>query len=254
MPSGKDLELNPYPSILLVGDSGTHKTFFLGTVPKIFIYDFDNSLSVIRGKNFDYSTFRDAPQGSKLVSPERGIYEWGTAYPRFLEHLNKLGEQIDKGTSPYEAIALDSLTFFGDIVLNYVLKNTNHGPVTPKAPVDPGEWGSQSRLMATVMDQLTMWPVIKLVTAHIQRDNNDITQVTEKLPLTTGKFAAKVSSYFDETYFCDIKYEGTKLTFIAKTLPVQGMKAKSRFGVPDNTELDWAHMGKYLLAGRNGAK
>lgn len=248
----KDLALNPYPGIMLIGDSGTHKTYFLGSVPNIKIFDFDATMAVLRGKDIEFWRFKDAPKGSKRVDPSNGIYEWGTAYVHFLTQLNKVGDGIEELAKQGQiALGFDSLTSLGNIALNYVLKTHDHDSTKP---IDQGLWGFQSRLLETVVDQLTAWPVIKVMTSHIQRDTNAITGNVEKLPLTTGKFAAKVSSFFDEVYYTDVvaapaaagqTAKGQK--FILHTQQAGIMKhAKSPFGVPEGTEASWQAVAPYI--------
>lgn len=254
MPSGKDLLANPWPSLLLVGDAGTHKTFFLGSLPEsqTYIFDFDNGLQIIRGKGFQYDRFKDAPRGSKVINQETGIYSYGQAWPRFIDKLNDIGLLVDKGTCPYKFLCMDSLTFMADICLNYVLMSDTK--YDPKDPVDPGRWFSQMKLLASVMDQLTAWPVVKVVTAHIHREKNALTENIEKLPLVTGKLAPKVPNYFDEVYFTETTGAGAAMKFVLRTQrSAVYAQAKSRFGVPDGTETDWKRVGPIVLAGQAAA-
>lgn len=235
-------------SILIVGDSGTHKTFFLGGCPKPFIFDFDKGLAILRDQEFDYATFKDAPYGSKVVNKDKGIYEWGTAWPAFLVKLNQFGAEVEKGLCPYETLGFDSLTTLSMICMNFVLKQNGRTPTEGPRIQD---WGAQIGLLETVMDQLTSWTAfIKVVTAHIQRDTNLITQSVEKLPLVTGKLAGKVSIYFDEVWFADVKadnVDAAKRTFYLKTVSDATFRqAKSRFGVPNETPTTWAAVSKYI--------
>lgn len=250
MPNAKELIQNPWPSILLVGESGTHKTYFLGTCPRPVIFDFDGTMLVLRGKDVDYFRFKDAPKNSpaKVIKPDIGIYEWGTAYPAFLHKLNEVGGKLDDPANrQYDTVALDSLTSLGRIALNYVLKETGYN-VTPKSPVDPGTWGFQSGLLQSVCEQVNTWPVIKVMTAHVQRDTNMVTNNMEKLPLTTGKFAAMVSSLYDEVYYCETSGVGAAQKFILRTNQDGIMKhAKSPCGVPDKIPVDWAEVAKYVI-------
>jgi hypothetical protein len=242
-----DLTLNPNPGILLIGDSGTHKTFFLGTVPKIKIYDFDATMLVLRGKDIEFWRFKDAPKDSKRFNPKIGVYQWGYAYTAFLTQLNKHGEEMDKLGADAPPLGFDSLTSFGDITLNYVLRESGHDA---KKPIDQGLWGFQSRLMETVIDQLSGWPCMKIWTAHIQRDTNAITGNTEKLPLTTGKFAAKVSSKFDEVYYTEVQGSGANMKFLLRTAQEGTLKhAKTPCGVPDKVNVSWDEVKKYVAPG-----
>lgn len=249
MPNAKDILKSEYPSILLIGESGTHKTWFLGTCPRPVLLDLDGTLRVLKGLDVTYFRFKDAPKDSNLVNPERGIYPWGTAYPAFLKKINEIGKTIDDpATRAFDTIGTDSLTSLGRIALNYVLKETGY-VVGPKTPVDPGTWGFQSGLMQTVIEQLNSWPVIKVMTAHVQRDTNMVTGGVEKLPLSTGKFAAMVSTLFDEVYYTETQGNGNQQKFVLRTNQDGIMKhAKSPSGVPDRSEVSWDAVAKYVMA------
>jgi hypothetical protein len=255
MPNAKDRKANPTPSILVVGDGGTRKTRFIATCPKPFIYDFDNGTASIAGEDVEYQTFKDAPYGVKVGAKqkEEGIYEWGTAWPMFINHLNQnVAAQVDKGEIQYGVYALDSLTSLANICMNYVLKSS--GKVGTAAP-EIQHWGMQLRLLEIVMDQLTALPVPLIVTAHIKRDNNLVSgETTEMLPLVGGQLSGKVGIYFDEVYYTENKYQPasggrparTYTVFKTETVGLRRM-AKSRHGVPSDTEARWDLIAPYFF-------
>lgn len=246
MANTKDMGTNPYPAILVIGDGGTGKTVFAGTFPKPYFFDFDRGMASLRGKDVEFDTFKDAPKDSKAISKANGIYPWGTAWTEFIRQLNVLGEMMDKGLCPHETIVLDSLTTMANIALHWVLKQTNHNG---SDPVDPGRWYQQMSALEQVMDQLTSWPIIKVVTAHIQRDTNSITQNVEQLALVTGKLAGKLPIYFDEVYFTKIVGKGREREFVLQTVG-DGMvkQAKSRYRVPDSTAANWSSVKPFISA------
>lgn len=230
----------PEASILLIGDSGTGKTKFLGGIPDVFIFDFDKGLATLRDAMPEHKLVKDAPRGGKAM-PERDIYPWGTGWEVFLKELNRIGDLIEKGQGP-RSIAFDSLTTMGNLALNYVMKQNNH-----HGPPHIQHWGTQMALLETALDQFTAWPGLKVVTAHVQRNTNDLTQVIEMLPLVTGKLAGKTSVYFDEVYFTVVKGRGSEKRYVLQTESDAMMKqAKTRFGVPDGTLSDWAKVAPYL--------
>lgn len=254
MPNAKDRKANPTPSILLVGDGGTRKTRFLATCPKIFIYDFDNGTASIAGEDVEYQTFKDAPYGvkvSKKMTEEEGIYEWGTAWPAFINHLNnKVWPKIEAGTFEFTEIAGDSITSLANICMNYVLKASGK---TGGASPEIQHWGSQLRLLETVMDQLTAWPVTLIMTAHIKRDDNLVMGTKEYLPLIGGQLSGKIGIYFDEVWYTDLKTLPAKGPEPAKTIAVlktntEGMykQAKTRHNIPSGTEARWSNVGPYF--------
>lgn len=235
-------------NILLVGDSGTHKTFFLGSVPRIYTFDFDKGMTILRGKDVQYDTFKDAPKGwnvPELQTKRDGVYPWGFGWTAFIKKLNEIGLAIDKGLGP-KAIGLDSLTFMAELAMNDILRTTK---TTEAGNPTIASYGALLGYMKAVLGQLTAWPIRIVVTAHIQRHENDITQIQEKLPLIAGKMSGLISAFFDEVYFCESEVlAGGVQKFTIKTKATPSMRqAKSRFGVPDGTETVFSAVEPFFL-------
>jgi hypothetical protein len=252
MANAKDVQPNPTPSILLVGDGGSRKTRFVATCPKPFIYDFDAGTASIRGTDVEYETFKDAPFGVKVGPAQKklGIYEWGTAWPAFVKHFNEnVVSYIDKGEAlPFLLYAFDSLTSMAMICMNYVLKESGkNGKDQPAIQ----HWGMQLRLLEVVMDQVTALPVPLVVTAHIRRDQNLLMETTEFLPLVGGQLSGKIGIYFDEVWYTKIETRtvGQKtekyLTLLTES---QGMykQAKTRHNIPSGIVGHWSNVEPYF--------
>lgn len=228
MPNAADIKLDESGSFLLIGDGGTHKTFFIGTCPSpIYIFSFDKGgTNVLRGRSdVDYDEFKEVPRiypGSetaarpggepyKLTEAEKakGWYEWGTAWPAFVRMLNDKGRLIDQGQCKYKTFGVDSITTLSDALTNFILKS-NVKADNPTGEYKDGRqfWGEYLTKMSFFFDQFSAWPINKVVTAHMKRDDNILTQVSERLPLISGQFAGKVGIYFDEVYYTEVKTEG----------------------------------------------
>jgi hypothetical protein len=221
--------------IMLVGDSGTHKTYFLATIPEVFVFDFDFGMTITRGMGVDveYESFKDAPRGGR-TNPEKGIYPFGTAWPKFIARLNHIGSLIDKGKWN-RPIAIDSLTTMANCAMAYVKLSNNHLG-NPQLQ----HWGAQMDLIESVLEQLNSWGIPLVVTAHIQRNTNDLTQVIEYLPLVTGKLAGKLGLYFDDVYYASVKGSGTEKKFVLQTESDNMYRqAKTRWGVPSGCETSY---------------
>lgn len=255
MPNAADIPIDAEASFLLVGDGGTKKTTFIGTCPSpIYIFDLDKGVAPLAGRaDIDYDTFRELPKGQKLVPGGRfkdeGWYEWGTAWPKFLAKLNEIGKSIDDGSCKYKTIGVDSLTMLTDIAQSYILKENN------RALMEIRDWGAFLSNMTTVFSQLTGWPLVKVLTAHIKRDEDLLSGRIEKLPLVPGQFAGKVPVLFDEVYFTQVSSEpkvaGSQervSKFWLQTVPDSSVKqAKSRkYNVPNGTATDFAEVLKFI--------
>lgn len=253
MASSQQLHTNSTPSILLIGDGGTEKTRLSVQTPKPLVLDFDAGLISTRDlPPFQYFTFKDVPHGSKAYNEKKGFYKWGKAWPAWINFLNdKLWPAIEKGTNtietddgPYEfnTLVVDSLTTLTAQCMNYVLDGAAK---TPKDSITLPEWGTQLRLMESVMEQLTAWPIRLVVTAHIKRDTNETMATVEYLPMITGQLAGRIGIYFDEVYYTEVagKGDSRKVHLITQATGLY-RQAKSRHNVPDKSPNTWAAISK----------
>src|SRR5216683_2832521 len=85
---------------LIIGDSGSGKTSFLGTVPGIQIADFDSGLDVLAGKNVEYTEYFDGEKPSAWLDFKAELDAW---------------KKEPKGP----ALGLDSITTAAECALKY---------------------------------------------------------------------------------------------------------------------------------------
>lgn len=278
MPNAADIPIDDWTSFLLIGNKGTHKTHFIGTCPTpAFIFDLDNGMAIHRGrKDIDYQLFKEIPRcragtdGKKkedliqLLDWQKasgGWYEWGTAWPAILAKLNEIGRMMDAGTCPYKTLAFDSLTTLTDLALTYILK----GHATPENPSGEFKDGRQMWMpflhnMSNLFDQFSAWPVVKVLTAHVAKDENLIDGgIVEKLPLVPGQFRGKVGIYFDEVYYTDVKVEKDpkddkqkKETFYFRCHQdgMIKMAASRKYNLPDGLPTDYREIMKHVNSRR----
>lgn len=237
MPNAKDFTVGN-GSIMAVGDSGTKKTRFIAGLPKAYVFDFDAGMASLKGCDIDYDTFKDAKEG-RPVPPEEskksGIYTFGDGWLRFNDKLQSLGDQARAGTLKYNFLCFDSLSFLTLMSRNRAL--IEQGAKKPHQ----GVYGDENHFISVVFNEIVTWPNIRIyATAHVQRDTNDVTKITEKLPALTGKLAARLPSYFDEVYYIDFAGDGTSRRFHVLSEPANDMRsARTRWQVPNRTEFVW---------------
>lgn len=255
MPNAGDIKVDTDASFLLVGDGGTQKTGFIGSCPSpTYVFDTDKGMARLRGRSdIDYDTFRELPKGKsigkgKVFTKEEGWYEWGTGWPGFLNKLNERGKEIDDGASKYLTIGVDSLTMLTDIAMSYILRENKRDAMEQR------DWNAFLSNMTSVFSQLTAWPLIKVLTAHVRRDENLLSGTTEKLPLVPGQFSGKVCTLFDEVYYTTVKVESGKapiwtLQTISGYPDGSVKQAKSRkYNIPNGTPTDFAAIMKHIKA------
>lgn len=220
-------------NILLVGDSKIGKTRFLRTVPDLYVFDFDAGMASLRDVSVEYDTFKDLDKGV-VATPayaKLGLYEYGLGWRAFWKKMQDLSEIISQGKGP-KAIAFDSLTFMSMLAVNDALRTEGKGLTLPHQ----GTWGAHHGYFKAVFSQVTALPVRIIATAHIERKENDLLQVTEKLPLLAGKMAGMISAFFDETYYLEKAPNGVT---VLRTAQTREIKAGSRWNVPDGVRADF---------------
>ena len=255
MPSAKDIQLNDDTAFLLIGDGGTHKSWFIGTCPSpIYVFDFDKGMDIHAGRSdIDYDTFKELQRGQKLekensVLAAQGHYEYGKAWPAFLKKLNDLGQQIDRGQCPYKTIAVDSLTLAAECCMSYVLNENN------RTATEQRDWQTFGSNMKVLFSQLTGWPLTKVLTAHIKRDENLVTGAIEKLPLISGQSAGVVPVFFPEVYYTEAntKTENgkriTSFTFRCQQDNVHKQAKSRKFFLTDGLPTDYREIMKVVAA------
>jgi hypothetical protein len=260
MPSAKDIKLDDNTSFLLIGEGGTHKTFFIGTCPlPAFVFDLDDGMAIHAGReNIDYETYKELPKGQKIQkwqAEKGGWYEYGKAWPAIVKKLNEIGLTMDTGECKYKTLAFDSLTLLTDLCLNSVISDNGGNEYKDGRQM----WGAFLNKMTWLFSQFTSWPVLKVLTAHVKRDDNLVTGMVEKLPNVPGQFSGKVGVYFDEVYYTEVKMvpsdpkkpDSPRVpAFVFKSVQDGTVKqAKSRkYNLPNDTPTDFNEVMKIIKA------
>lgn len=155
--------------ILLIGDSGSGKTSFLGTCSRVYVLDFDNGLDVLAGRKVDYDEFYDdkeKPTAWKAFKAK--LKEWKSSFP------NELRESV---------IAMDSITTAAEAALRYVLDKNGRG----NGLIQQGDWGQAISEVKDAIAYLTTLPCHVIVTAHYQLHKDETLGQLYFVPLIYGK-------------------------------------------------------------------
>jgi hypothetical protein len=225
-------------SFCLIGEPGTGKTHFLGTLPKpLYIFDFDKGLRTLAGiKGITYDTYRDGPHGQDKKTGD-DLYGWGHAWQAFMSKLLEFSQSC-----PYASVAIDTVSFQMEACKNFArLRNpAKQGPTHMEQP----QWGDVGNYMKNALDLFTMLKCIKVATCHLKRDVNPLNNDTEFVPLLEGQMQGKMPAFFDEVYYTNIKKEGVgagaTYRYLLQTAQSGLYKsARTRIGVPDGTDSNW---------------
>ena len=173
----KETALTGFHRVLLMGDSGTGKTHFIGTMPKPFVADFDRGLSTLLGKDV-----------KAVAYTKEGWQEFKNEVTRW----RKEGPQYD-----CETFVLDSLTMASEAAMTYVLKK--NGRVSGQPTI--ADWGEAIREVKDVLDWITTLQCNVAVTAHIQLEKDEMLGDIQYRPLIFGKdLPNRLGIWFDEVY------------------------------------------------------
>lgn len=224
--------------ILLIGDSGTGKTRFIGTMPKPAVALFDpGGAETLLGKDV-IPLYYEGENGWRDFKTE--LQEWRKGY------------KWDR-----ETFALDSLTMAADAAMAFVLKK--NGRTTSQPTI--ADWGEAIREVKDVLGIVTTLPGHVVVTAHAQLVKDELLGDLQWLPLIFGKdLPYRLGIWFGDVWHTTVKTEfkgGVQVSeYRLQMKPDQRMRIiKSRMD-PDGKIFNFYETPDYptLVAKAKGAK
>lgn len=205
-------------TILVYGQPGSGKTWFLGSMPKVYIISLDKGLKGLKlaGRDFD---------GCEVDT---------------LEDLYRVIDEIIQGKRAKNAksFALDHLTEVTDLAITSTglrdkpnnLKRQTWGEIADHAKI----------VSRKFLDIAAVRKVPVCIAAHQQVEKNDLTGNILGLPSTVGKFAGQVGGFFDMYLYARqelLPVDGDWIpTWTISTVNYQEFSAKDRTGTLDVTE------------------
>lgn len=198
------------PSVFVYGPPGSGKTYFLGSVKRIFIFDFDMGLKTLIGNDGwegeDFPNLRSAATTVKFEA---------------------LWDKIVKDPS-FDAIGIDSMTTWSEAILYKIVSANGR-----KRPILP-DYGDQVRAIRDLMyDVLEVHGKGLFVTAHERTFSVDDDSTEEPFlqfrPYVVGKdLPNQIGLFFDEFYYARSAGSVSRPTFELCTRATQHFLAKSR--------------------------
>lgn len=218
---------------LWYGPSGTTKTCTAASMPgPIEYWDFDGKFTsaVHWLKQRDPEKLReiDVYQFNKLPVIER-IPAWEKR-SRMIDQLIKEGKDL-----PFHTLVLDSLTTFSHYILEDYLFRSQKA-IKRAFPDIPSQqdYGLLDKHLTRIISGLLSLDCHVVMIGHSLVEKDETTGAIERKPLMAGKFADKVSIYFEEVYAC--KNVGGKRLW--HTTPEGGYIARTQRGLPKETTMD----------------
>jgi len=210
MPSLESFSQNDPIKLLLLGNSGAGKTGLLASLAKdyrLFIADFDNGLPILMDekillkdlrKNIFFKSFYDKMNldaAGKLIPAATGWQEFIRATRDWTEDGKSLGNLYSWG--PSDVFVIDSLTFMGNTIFNYVLQLAGRSGQRPQLQDYGAAIDSQEALIETLYNPAVRCNIV--VTSHIQVQGDELAGGVKKgFPSALGtKLPPKLGRYFN---------------------------------------------------------
>lgn len=189
--------------VLLIGDSGSGKTSMIGTFPKPIVCDFDG-------------------KGEETLAGKEGCietYAGAEGWDRFKKDLVKwVSEGLPNGC---QTLALDSLTFASDTVLQWVRKaNNNNGPTLTQA-----DWGRAIDEIKSTLAKLVTANFHVVVTIHLSIEKDDLIGGVVWIPSIYGsKLPAQIPAYFNDVLMTKLTINKGVPEYMVQTIPDSRLK------------------------------
>ncbi len=225
----KEIRKKP-PKVLLYGPPGTGKTALVLTLGKrLQVLDLDDGLET--GRTL-HDQFRERRMEVDVVQALETSRIRGTAFPEAKRHVFRVVEMIDKGTYPFEAFCIDSLTSLADGAVRYVLGNAGHVGRAPQIQ----EWGAAFIEIENILTLLRSLPIVVILTAHQHVFELDGETQTE-IAVPGRKLPGKICSYFDEVWRMRVRpLPQKKFAYVLQTKSTAGTVARSRLNLEDGID------------------
>lgn len=188
-------------SAIVCGNIGVGKTFLLSTARKpVFIDSFD-------------------PGGSKSLEPwiKKGDIVVDTSFENEDPYSPTAYRNWEKSTElrlqtkfydQFGTYCLDSLSTFGDAVMNYVMSTAKGGSRAGEAPMHRRDYNPQKVLIVNRIKRMMSLPCDFFLTSHLKESQDTIGYDKEGLPIITEKYRMSITGnailtiplQFDEIY------------------------------------------------------
>ena len=189
-------------NILLYGPVGTGKSSILATCRQpVYIASFDpggTKLPVLEQMQAEGKAFLDTDYEAEDIKRPRAM----AAFEKTYDKMEKEGVFSSLGT-----FAIDSLTTFGDALMNYITKREGRAGTTPQIQ----DYLVQQTMLQQMFRKMCALPCDFVVTGHISTDKDEVTGRMVTSLLIPGKAAAKVPVLFDEVLISNVEMDSKKI-------------------------------------------
>lgn len=214
--------------VLLIGDSGSGKTTFIGTFPKPLVCDFDG-------------------KGESALAGVDGFieaYNTDDGWDRFKKDLEKWRKE--GLPNECQTLAIDSLTFAADLALKWAKKSNNNMGSTATQQ----DWGRAIDEIKNTMAKLMTLGCHVVVSIHLSVEKDELLGGVIWTPSIYGsKLPAQLPAYFDDVFLTKVTAKEGKTEFSLQMVPdtrLKILKNSSRGAWGASEKPDFAELLKKL--------
>jgi len=196
------LKTNRPPTILIYGPAGAWKTSLVTQASGGYLNDFDDGMLTtvtLKDKFFDLR---------QKIEFDTFVYLYPknpTLFHKFKMKLVDISNKIRSKTWPFDAYILDSLTGLAVAIKLYVMKDMA-GNALAKPQIQ--HWGSMVHEMESVLTTIRSLSVLTLITAHVNIEEIDESNVVFPMSITKKHGNNKLMWLFDEVWYASVQPEG----------------------------------------------
>lgn len=218
--------------ILVIGNEGSGKTHFLGTMPKpMYLFSFDKG----------YDTLAGTPGISVGLCMDQDRYN-PKAYMEFKAKFDLLRRGLkykwpDGREEPYKTIAIDSMSFLSTLLFDHEQKVNNS--------IDKqggfGVWGNVKSKLQDIVNQAVLASEYFVCTALLETTKDDITGEIFFVPSMMGSMKNEVGAWFDAVFYMTVDKNPADGSKTYKMLTVGDRRQKAKIRLP-------SHIGNVISA------
>ena len=205
-------------NILLLGESGTGKTFLMRTAPKpVHIDSFDPGATDGLDKFI---------QSGQVIVDNRWEDDQPWAPTKFVEWEKETERRIKIGYFDHiETYMLDSATTWSQAIMNEILKRAG---IPGQAPRFTHDYGPQKVAINNWIRRLIQLPCNVVITGHLETKKDEVSGKVLKRFMTTGQGSVVIPLLFGEIWVMDPKNTSSGVNYRILTKATGGDLARSR--------------------------
>lgn len=209
--------------ILLIGNEGSGKTHFIGTMPKpIYLLSFDKGYLTLAGEEgitvglcMDEDRYKPhafADFKAKFDALKRGAkYKWK-----------------DGREEPYKTVAIDSLSFLSTFLFDHEQRINNN----IDKPGGFAVYGAVKSKMQDIVNQSVMLAEYVVCTALLESTKDDITGEVFMVPSMVGSMKNEIGAWFDAVFYMQVDKNPNTGNKVYKMLTVGDRRQKAKLRLP----------------------